>query len=62
MHQYSNYRGPRKRREKKGTEEIFEEITVENFPNVEEETFNQVQEAQKVPHGINRRRTIQDTC
>ena len=32
--------------EKKGYEKIFEEIIVENFPNVKEETVNQVQEAQ----------------
>ena len=40
-----NYRGPR-RREKKGTEKIFEEITVENLPNMGKEIVNQVQEAQ----------------
>ena len=31
MHQHSNYRGPRRRREK-GYEKILEEIIVENFP------------------------------
>ena len=30
MHEYLNYRGPRRRREKKGTEKIFEEIIVGN--------------------------------
>ena len=30
---------------KKEYEKIFEEIIVENFPNMEEETTNQVQEA-----------------
>ena len=30
---------------KKGYEKIFEEIIVENFPNMEKETVNQVQEA-----------------
>ena len=30
---------------KKGYERIFEEIIVENFPNVEKEIVNQVQEA-----------------
>ena len=34
---------------KKGTEKIFEEIIVENFPNMGKETVNQVQEAQRVP-------------
>ena len=43
---------------KKGSEKIFEEITVENFPNMEKEIVNQVQEAQRVPYRINRRRNI----
>ena len=47
MHQHSNYRDPRRRRvKKKGYEKIFEEIRVENFPNMEKEIVNQVQEAQ----------------
>ena len=29
---------------------MFEEIIVENFPNMEKEIVNQVQEAQKVPY------------
>ena len=41
---------------KKGSEKIFEEIIVENFPNMEKEIVNQVQEAQRVPHRINPRR------
>ena len=53
MHQHSNYRGPRKRRKKKGSENIFEEIIVENFPNMGKEIVNQVQEAQRVPYRIN---------
>ena len=32
---------------KKGYEKIFEEITVENFPSMEKEVVNQVQEAQR---------------
>ena len=55
MHQYLNYRGLR-RREKKGYEKIFEEIIVENFPNMEKEIVNQVQEVQRVPYRINPRR------
>ena len=50
-----NYRGPR-RRKKKGTEKILEEIIVENFPNMGKEIVNQVQEAQRVPYRINPRR------
>ena len=51
MHQHLNYRGPRKEEVKKGCEEIFEEIIAENFPNMEKETVNQVQEAQRVHTG-----------
>ena len=50
----SNYRGPRRRREK-GNEKIFE-IIVENFPNMGKEKVNQVQEVQRVPYRINPRR------
>ena len=35
---------------KKGTEKIFEEIIVENLPNMGKEIVNQVQEAQRVPN------------
>ena len=41
---------------KKGYEKIFEEIIVENFPNMEKEIVNQVQEAQRVQYRINPRR------
>ena len=49
MHQHLNYRGPRRRGEKEGYEKIFEEIIVENFPNMEKEIVNQVQKVQRVP-------------
>ena len=45
----------------KGYEKIFEEITVENFPNMEKEIVNQVQEVQRVPYRINPRRNTQGT-
>ena len=41
---------------KKGYEKIFEEIIVENFPNMKKEIVKQVQEAQRVPYRINPRR------
>ena len=41
---------------KKGTEKIFEEIIIENFPNMGKEIVNQVQEAQRVPYRINPRK------
>ena len=37
---------------------IFENIIVENFPNMEKEIDNQVQEAQRVPYRINPRRNM----
>ena len=47
---------PEEEEKKKGYEKNFEEILVENFPNMEKEIVNQVQEAQRVPHRINPRR------
>ena len=43
---------------KKEHEKIFEEIIVENFPNMEKEIGNQVQEVQRIPYRINPRRHI----
>ena len=40
----------------KGPEKIFEEIIVENFPNMGKEIATQVQEAQRVPGRIDPRR------
>ena len=40
---------PEEEEEKKGYEKIFEEIIVENFPSIDKEIVNQVQEAQRVP-------------
>ena len=47
---------PEEEEKKKGTEKIFEEIIVENFPNMGKEIVNQVQEAQRVRYRINPRR------
>ena len=44
---------PEEEEKKKAYEKNFEETTVENFPNMEKEIINQVQEAQRVPHRIN---------
>ena len=41
---------------KKGYEKNFEEIIVENSPNMEKEIVDRVQEAQRVPYRINPRR------
>ena len=43
---------------KKGYEKIFEEIIVENFPNMEKEIVNQVQEPQRILYRINLRRNM----
>ena len=43
---------PKEEREK-GKENIFEDITAENFPNLEKETDIQIQEAQTVTNRIN---------
>ena len=43
---------------KKVTEKIYEEIIVENFPNMGKEIVSQVQEAQRVPYRINPRRNM----
>ena len=49
-------RVPEEKETKKGTEKRFEEIIVENFPNIGKEIVNQVKEAQRVPQRINPRR------
>ena len=47
---------PEEEEKKKGCEKIFEKTILENFPNMEKEIGNQVQEAQRVPYRINPRR------
>ena len=47
---------PEEKEKKKGTEKMFEEIIVENFPNVGKEIVTQIQEAQRVPYRVNPRR------
>ena len=47
---------PEEEEKKEGYEKVFEEIIVENFPNMEKEIVRQVQEAQRVPWRINPRR------
>ena len=47
-----------KEKKKKVHEIIFEEIRVENFPNMEKEIVNQVQEGQRIPYRINPRRNM----
>ena len=47
---------PEEEEKKKGTKKIYEEIIVENFPNMGKEMVNQLQEAYRVPYRINPRR------
>ena len=47
---------PEEDKKKKGSEKIFEELIVENFPNVEKERASQVEEPQRVPYRVNPRR------
>ena len=47
---------PEEEEKKKGYEKIFEEMIVENFPNMVKEIVSHVQEAQRVPYRINPRR------
>ena len=49
---------PEEEEKKKVYEKIFEGIIVENFPNMEKEIVNQVQEAQRIPYRINPRRNM----
>ena len=51
-----NYRGPRRKREKKGYEKTFEELIVENFPNMEKEIIKS--KRHRVPYRINPRRNF----
>ena len=51
-------RVPEEEEKNKVYEKTFEEIIVENFPNMEKEIVNQVQEVQRVPYRINPRRNM----
>ena len=53
MCQATHKRGYRRRRKKNGTDYVFEEMMAENFPNLEQEAYIQIQEAQRVPNEIN---------
>ena len=49
---------PEEEEKKKGSEKLFEEIIVENFPNMGKEIVNQIQEVQRVPYRTNPRRNM----
>ena len=54
----SNIGVPEGEEREKGPKKIFEEIIVENFPNMGKKIATQVQEAQRVPYRINPRRNM----
>ena len=41
---------PEEEEKNKGYEKLFEEVIVGNFPSMEKEILNQVQESQRVPY------------
>ena len=49
---------PEEEEKRKGYEKIFEEIVVENFPSMEKEIVDHVQEARRAPYRINPRRNM----
>ena len=49
---------PQEEEKKNSTEEMFDEIIVENFHSMEKEIVNQFQEEQRVPYRINPKRNI----
>ena len=55
MSQHSNHKCPRRRRQKKAYEKIFEEIIVKNFPIMGKEIATHIHETQGVPNRINPR-------
>ena len=52
---------PEEEEKKKGYEKIFEEIIIEDFPNMGEDTVSQIQETQRVSYRINPRRNTPNT-
>ena len=52
---------PEEKRKRKGMRKKFEEIIVENSPNMEKEIVNESQEAQRVPYRINPEEIHKDT-
>ena len=61
MHQHSNLWIPEEEERKKRYEKIFEKIMVENFPNMEKEIVNEIQEAQESHTGQTQGETHQET-
>ena len=57
MFQHLNHRGARRRRGRARIENLFEQITKENFPDLSKEiVFQEIQETQRVPKKFDSRR------
>ena len=57
MFQYPNYRVPEREEQEQEIENLLEQITKENFPNLGKEIdFQAVQEAQRVPRKLDPKR------
>ena len=57
MFHHPNHRGARRRRGKARIENLFEQITKENFPDLSKEiVFQEIQETQRVPKKLDPRR------
>ena len=52
---------PEGEEEEQGRENLFEEVMMENFPNLMREKVTQIQETQRVPSKRNPKRPLQDT-
>ena len=61
MHQHSNLGIPEEKERKKRYEKNFLKIMVENFPNMEKEIVNEIQEAQESHTGQTQGKTHQET-
>ena len=57
MYQHPYHRGARGGEEEQETENLFEKIMKENFPNLVKEIDIQIQEAPRVPNKLNPKRT-----
>ena len=59
MFQHPNHRVPKGEEEEQETENLFEQIMKENFPNLTKEIdFQEVQEVQRVPKKLDPKRNI----
>ena len=57
MFHHPNHRGARRRRGKARIENLFEQITKENFPDLSKEiVFQEIQETQRVPKKLDQRK------